>query len=166
MHLMQYEIPIPDGYDIRKRVETRGSSTDEYPDLGLKAYCITETHYCPFYFWRQPDGMNQFLFRDGGFQHIVNDFGRPPVQHWMGLDFRRGPADEARTATRRTAPYPPADVEDLSARTGCYASAAGIDPRGWQFVQFTLWEDEPPRDAEGIRYEVLHLSVPELDQLG
>ena len=166
MHLMQYEIPIPDGYDIRQRVETRGSATDEYPDLGLKAYCITETHYSPFYFWRQPEGMNHFLFRDGGFHNIVNDFGRPPVQHWMGTGFLRGPADKVRTATRRTAPYPPADADDFSERAGCYACATGIDPRGWQFVQFTLWEDEPPHDAEGIRYEVLHLSVPELDQLG
>jgi hypothetical protein len=56
MHLMQYEIEIPPGYDIRKRIEVRGHSTDNYPDLGLKAYCITDTHYSPFYFWRQPGG--------------------------------------------------------------------------------------------------------------
>jgi hypothetical protein len=165
MHLMQYEIEIPAGYDIRKRIETRGSSTDTYPDLGLKAYCITDTHYSPFYFWRQPAGMNQFLFHDGGFHNIVNDFGRPPVQHWMGQDFRRGPTAKARTATRRTLPYPPADPVIYSERAGVFASATGIDPRGWQFVEFIIWEDEPPADAEGIRYEIGHLSTPELDRL-
>jgi hypothetical protein len=165
VHLMQYEIEIPPGYDIRKRIETRGQATDDYPDLGLKAYCITDTHYAPFYFWRQPGGMNQFLFRDGGFQHIVNDFGRPPVQHWMGQDFRRGPAAKARTATRRTSPYPPAHPGNDGERPGVFASATGIDPRGWQFVEFTLWEDEPPADAEGVRYEIGHLSIPELGKL-
>jgi hypothetical protein len=165
MHLMQYEIEIPAGYDIRQRMQTRGGFTDDYPDLGLKAYCITDTHYSPFYFWRQPGGMNQFLFQDGGFQHIVNDFGRPPVRHWMGQDFRRGPAATARAATRRTSPYPPADDRMTSERPGVFASATGIDPCGWQFVEFTLWENEPPADAEGVRYEIGHLSIPELAQL-
>jgi Domain of unknown function (DUF4865) len=165
MHLMQYEIEIPAGYDIRQRIQTRGGFTDDYPDLGLKAYCITDTHYSPFYFWRQPRGMNKFLFQDGGFQHIVNDFGRPPVRHWMGQDFRRGPAATARAATRRTSPYPPADDRMTSERPGVFASATGIDPCGWQFVEFTLWENEPPADAEGVRYEIGHLSIPELAQL-
>ncbi len=34
----------------------------------------------------------------------------------------------------------------------------GIDPRGWQLVQFTLWTT-PPREDEQ-RYEVLHVSAP------
>jgi uncharacterized protein DUF4865 len=165
MHLMQYEIEIPAGYDIRQRIATKGPFTDDYPDLGLKAYCVTETHYSPFYFWRQPGGMNQFLFHYGGFHHIVKDFGRPPVRHWMGQEFRRGPAATARTATRRTSPYPPADSTPYAERLGVFASATGIDPHGWQFVEFTLWEDEPPADAEGVRYDVAHLSIPELAQL-
>jgi hypothetical protein len=176
MHLMQYEIPIPDGYDIRKRVETRGTATDDYPGLGLKAYCITATHYAPFYVWRAPEGMNRFLFGNGGFQHIVADFGRPPVRHWMAVAFHRGPAPAARTAIRRTVSLPPeadpisslgsalADFDDFSKRPGLHASALGIDPHGWQIVQFTLWEDEAPVDG-GTTYEVLHISRPELEQL-
>jgi hypothetical protein len=35
-------------------------------------------------------------------------------------------------------------------------------PYGWRLVQFDLWEDEPPADEAGTRYEVLHLSMPEL----
>jgi hypothetical protein len=164
MHLMQYEIRIPDGYDIRERVRLRGSSTDEYPDLAVKAYCITDTHYSPFYFWRAPDGMNQFLYRDGGFHNIVNDFGRPPVQHWMGVAFRKGGATQARTATRRVVPFPPHTKIPYSAaeQQDFFAHATGIDPHSWQLVQFTLWPGEPPHGTEGVRYDVLHLSTPEL----
>jgi hypothetical protein len=165
MHVMQYEIEIPAGYDIRNRVQTRGAATDDFAGLGLKAYCITATHYAPFYFWRDPAGMNRFLFGNGGFQHIVNDFGRPPVRNWLGVAFRRGRADTARTATRRTFPFPPhSEIPDLTERPGLYASATGIDPDGWRLVQFSLWEDEAPDEA-GQKYEVLHLSVPELDKL-
>lgn len=163
MHLMQYEIAIPEGYDIGERVRVRGSSTDAYPDLGLKAYCVTGTHYSPFYSWRAPEGMNQFLYHDGGFHNIVNDFGRPPVQHWMGVAFHRGGATEARTATRRVVPY--TGIPVFSEQHDFFAHATGIDPRGWQLVEFTLWPGEPPEGTEGTRYDVLHLSVPELDKL-
>jgi hypothetical protein len=160
MHLMQYEIAIPDGYDIRERVRRRGSSTDEYPDLAVKAYCVTDTHYSPFYFWRAPDGMNQFLYRDGGFHNIVNDFGRPPVQHWMGVAFHRGRATQASTATRRLVSF--TKIPDFSERQDFFAHATGIDPHSWQLAEFTLWPGEPPRGTEGVRYDVLHLSTPEL----
>jgi hypothetical protein len=161
MHLMQYEVPIPDGYDIRERVRLRGSSTDAYPDLGLKAYCVTDTHYSPFYFWRAPDGMNQFLYHDGGFHNIVNDFGRPPVRHWMGVAFHRGASPSARTATRRVVPY--TKIPDHSEQQDYFAHATGIDPNGWQLVEFTLWPGEPPvSDEYTTRYDVLHLSTPEL----
>jgi hypothetical protein len=75
------------------------------------------------------------------------------------------PPPQARTATRRTSPYPPAHPGNDGERPGVFASATGIDPRGWQFVEFTLWEDEPPADAEGVRYEIGHLSIPELGKL-
>ena len=45
MQLMQYEITLPADYDmgiIRHRVATCGSKTDEFPDLGLKAYLVRE----------------------------------------------------------------------------------------------------------------------------
>jgi hypothetical protein len=167
MHLMQYEIPIPDGYDIRERVRLRGSSTDAYPDLGLKAYCVTDTHYSPFYFWRAPDGMNRFLYRDGGFHNIVNDFGRPPVKHWMGVAFHRGGATEVRTATRRVVPFPPhIEIPDFAEHQAFFAHATGIDPDSWQLVEFTLWPGEPPANARyDIAYDVLHVSAPELTLL-
>ena len=73
MHAMQYEITLPADYDmtiIRRRVATRGSATDAFPGLGVKAYAIRErgvlgspvNQYAPFYLWADPAGMNQFLF--------------------------------------------------------------------------------------------------------
>lgn len=43
MHVTQYEIGLPADYDmkiIESRVATRGSFTDDYPHLGLKAYAV------------------------------------------------------------------------------------------------------------------------------
>jgi hypothetical protein len=94
------------------------------------------------------------------FHNIVNDFGRPPVQHWRGVDFHRGAATKARTATRRTTPY--TKIAVFSERHDFFAHATGIDPRGWQLVEFTLWPGEPPPGTEGTRYDVLHRSTPEL----
>jgi hypothetical protein len=80
-------------------------------------------------------------------------------QHWMGVDFRRGAATEARIATRRAEPYTKIPVS--SEQHDFFVHATGIDPRGWQLVEFTLWPGEPPEGTEGIRYDILHLSTPE-----
>ncbi|MEU4106665.1 DUF4865 family protein, partial [Streptomyces tanashiensis] len=111
MHAMQYEITLPADYDmeiIRERVATRGHLLDAFPGLGLKAYLVREreagspvNQYAPFYLWAAPEGMNAFLWGPG-FQGIVNDFGRPVVQHWTGLAYEEGPAAASApgTATR------------------------------------------------------------------
>lgn len=101
MHAMQYEITLPADYDmgiIRERVATRGHLLDDFPGLGLKAYLIRErgaaspvNQYAPLYLWSAPEGMNAFL-RGPGFQGIVDDFGRPDVQHWTGLLHQEGAA--------------------------------------------------------------------------
>lgn len=100
MHAMQYEITLPADYDtgiIRERVATRGHLLDDFPGLGLKAYLMREraegspvNQYAPFYLWAAPEGMNGFLWGPG-FQGIVDDFGRPVVQHWTGLAYEEGP---------------------------------------------------------------------------
>ena len=128
---------------------------------------------------QSPEGMNRFCWGGGGFQHIISDFGRPAVQHWIGLGFQRGPAAAAlpgvlpRTATRRKQLIPPdanpgaviesalTELQDSPERTGVHCSATAIDPRGWELVTFTLWASAAPA-AEGTRYEVLHLSTPQL----
>ncbi len=72
MQLMRYEITLPADYDmgvIHRRVATRGSGTDRFPGLGIKAYLVRErgrhgspvNQYAPFYLWAELSGMNAFL---------------------------------------------------------------------------------------------------------
>lgn len=188
MHAMQYEITLPADYDmgiIRTRVATRRHLLDDFPGLGVKVYLIRErgprspvNQYAPFYLWSTPEGMNSFLWGPG-FQGIVDDFGRPEVQHWTALSYEEGTASGAlpRTATRRrtslTPSAAPADavgagVEEnrrLAKLPGAVATALAVDPRHWELVHFTLWEHDTP-EAPGERYEVLHLSAPERTRLG
>ncbi|MEV6548324.1 DUF4865 family protein [Streptomyces sp. NPDC051597] len=179
MHALQYEITLPADYDmdvIRTRVATRGHLLDAFPGLGLKAYLIRErgagspvNAYAPFYLWNTPEGMNSFLWGPG-FQGVVDDFGRPEVQHWMGLSYEEGTAAGAvpRSATRERLAIPegvrPADFVaghlERTAGEGTVASAVAVDPRRWELLRLTLWEQEAPR-APGDRFEVLHLSAPE-----
>jgi hypothetical protein len=184
MQLMQYEITLPADYDmgiIRQRVATRGSRTDDFPDLGTKAYLIRErgehgssvNQYAPFYVWTGDTGMNHFLFGPG-FDGIRTDFGRPEVRRWQTVAVIDGPAPGERpvAATREIDRVDPGKaLPDLVGRvveeTVAAASAAnvhrtvaGIDPSTWQLVRFTLWDAQPPENAPGDRYTVLHLSQP------
>ncbi|MEV6075883.1 DUF4865 family protein [Streptomyces sp. NPDC052069] len=187
MHVMQYEITLPADYDmeiIRERVATKGPLLDAFPGLGLKAYLIRErgkgspvNQYAPCYLWAAPEGMNSFLWGPG-FQGIVDDFGRPEVQHWTGLSYGEGPSSGAlpRTAVRRRERIPPAvrpaeaveaaleESVRLAAAPGAVAAALAVDPRHWELVHFTLWEQASP-EAVGDHYEVLHLSAPERERL-
>ncbi|MFI1336537.1 DUF4865 family protein [Streptomyces sp. NPDC020845] len=194
MHAMQYRITLPADYDmkiIRRRVESKGPALDDFPGLGLKAYGIRErgvdgspvNQYAPFYLWAEPEAMNRFLWGPG-FQGIVRDFGRPAVENWQGLAFEHGPAlaSVPRTATRHAVAVPagadpsgsgPAGaVEDaleelrrLARTDGVHSTALGIDPRGWELLHFTLWADTAPPGTPGDRYQVLHLSAPDLARL-
>lgn len=188
MHATQYEITLPADYDmgiIRHRVATKGALLDTFPGLGLKAYGIRErgvdgstvNQYSPFYLWRNLAGMNTFLWGNG-FRGIIDSFGRPSVQHWTGLAFEDGPAAAAlpRTSSRRSETIPPDtdpatrieealdDLRQRAAADGVHSTALAVDPRGWELIHFTLWEDTAPESA-GTRYQILHLSTPELADL-
>jgi uncharacterized protein DUF4865 len=189
MYAMQYEITLAADYDmgiIRHRVVTRGPLLDDFPGLGIKAYCVRErgvagspvNQYAPFYLWRDVEGMNRFLWGGGGFSGIVNDFGRPVVRTWTGAGFAPGPARQAvpTVAVRHTEPLPP-DVdpvgvarEELRAldrragRSDVVATAFGIDPTSWEVVRFSLYANDPVAEP-GVHYQVLHVSAPERDQL-
>jgi len=188
MHAIQYEITLPADYDmdvIRQRVATRGSATDDFPGLGLKAYGIRVwgrdgspvNQYAPFYLWTSLRGMNQFLW-GGWFRGLRESFGRPSVLQWTGIAFEPGPA--IRTipawATRHLEPVP-ADVEpevaisraldelaQLALLPEVHSVALGIDTRRWELVQLVL-SGRPLPDHPGTRYEVLHLSAPDLQDL-
>jgi hypothetical protein len=189
MNAMQYEITLPADYDmgiIRQRVATKGPLLDAFPGLGLKAYLIRErgvdyspvNQYAPFYLWATTDGMARFLWGGGGFSGIVDSFGRPMVQHWVGLACKLGSAQDTfpTIATRHIGKIP-ADMDpaliigDLTVTLNQYADMPGVhstaialDPRRWEFVHFTLWHtihDEIP----GTWYQVLHLSKPHLREI-
>ncbi|HEX4225142.1 MAG TPA: DUF4865 family protein [Pseudonocardiaceae bacterium] len=177
---MQYELTLPADYDmeiIRKRVRDRGGRTDGFPGLGIKAYLIRErgvdespvNEYAPFYLWHEISGMNRFLWGGGGFTGIVDDFGRPPVRHWTGVDEQAGPAEAPIAATRRIEPMPAGvdpiepvlaarqELRERAEHPGVYRTALAVDPQRWELVHFTLWARTPPASA-GTRYEVLHMS--------
>jgi hypothetical protein len=188
MDAMQYEISLPAGYDmgiIRDRVATNGHILDHFPGLGLKAYLIRDradgsiiNQYAPFYLWNDSVGMNRFLWGGDGFGHICSDFGRPEVRHWAGVGCLPGPdrGGPVHSATRRTELLPPeidpqalvaeavAELEKGASESGVHTTALAVDPRTWELVRFTLWTAEPPEDA-GTRYQVLHLSTPEIERL-
>ncbi|WP_069174006.1 DUF4865 family protein [Streptomyces griseus] len=188
MHAMQYEITLPADYDmeiIRRRVASRGHFLDDFPGLGLKAYLVRERgesspvhQYAPLYLWSSHEGMNTFL-RGPGFQGVVDDFGRPEVQHWSGLSYLEGRAAGAvpRTALRHRVRIAdtvrPGEAVDAAlaehraqaTTPEAVATALALDPRHWELLHFTLWEDEPPESAPGDRYQVLHLSAPEREGL-
>lgn len=184
MQLMQYEITLPADYDmgiIRQRVATRGSRTDDFTDLGAKAYLIRErgqhgspvNQYAPFYVWAGDTGMNHFLFGPG-FDGIRTDFGRPAVRTWQTVAVIDGPApgEPPLAATREVDRVDPGNalpdlIDRVAEETVAAADeanvngiAAGIDPSTWQLVRFTLWNTQPPENAPGDRYTVLHLSQP------
>jgi hypothetical protein len=182
MHLMQYEIGLPADYDmaiIERRVAERGSATDDFGHLGLKAYAVrrigrhnsTVNAYAPFYFWTDPTGMNDFLY--GPFRNIVKDFGRPRVRHWVGAGYQPGPqiVSPPSFAARRTEPIPeggaPGDsvrvaVGSIETTDGLHSHAVGVDPNAWEIVHFTLWDRSPDHlSDEWTVFDVLHASTPD-----
>ncbi|MFC8198754.1 DUF4865 family protein [Streptomyces sp. NPDC057298] len=188
MHAMQYEITLPADYDtgvIRDRVARVGHLLDDWEGLGLKAYLLRERgvdgspvgQYAPFYLWDTPEGMNSFLWGPG-FQGLVNDFGRPVVQHWTGLAYEDGGDPDAtpEVAVRRRASIPEGvplaevarealrETQRLAALDGVVGAAAAVDPRHWEVVHFSLWAHDQP-EATGETYRVLHLSAPGRDRL-
>lgn len=188
MHAMQYELTFLADYDmdiIRARVARIGHLLDDWDGLGFKTYLMRErgvdgsqvNQYAPFYLWNTTQGMNSFLW-GGAFQGLVNDFGRPVVQHWTGLAYEEGGAagSPAEVAVRRRQPVPEGvelseameeagrEAGRLAALDGAVGAAAVVDPRHWELVHFSLWDHDCPK-ASGEVFRVLHMSAPERDRL-
>ncbi|MDX3839220.1 DUF4865 family protein [Streptomyces europaeiscabiei] len=188
MHAMQYEITLPADYDmevVRRRVAGRGHALDAWEGLGLKAYLMRErgvhgspvNQYAPFYLWNSVEGMNSF-FWGGGFQGVVDDFGRPSVRQWTGLAYEAGGGADspARVAVRARRPVPVGvplgevvedavrGTERLASSDGAVLAAAAVDTSRWEIVHFSVWDHDAPK-AEGETFQVLHMSTPERDRL-
>ncbi|MFC4469490.1 DUF4865 family protein [Streptomyces xiangluensis] len=188
MHAMQYELTLPADYDmliIRDRVARKGHLLDNWEGLGFKTYLLRErgvhgspvNQYAPFYLWNTVAGMNSFLW-GGPFQGIVDDFGRPSVRQWTGLAYEEGGAADspARVAVLQRQQVSDGaqltevgaeaarEAERLAGEDGAVLAAAVVDPSRWELLHFSLWEHDTPK-ADGDAYEVLHMSVPQRDQL-
>lgn len=185
----QYEIALPTDYDmgiIRRRVADRGHILDARAGLGLKAYLIRDVAggsmtnaYAPFYLWTDPDALAALHWGGQGFSGIVNDFGRPVVQTWIGGNFYRGPGYALRpTFAMKTllslnnAADPKDEAMKLdelahsrSAEDNTHSVTWAIDPTTWQGVIFRLSTSRPDDSAFSTIYEVLHLSAPEISKL-
>ncbi|MFC4036990.1 DUF4865 family protein [Dactylosporangium siamense] len=186
---MQYSLTLPADYDmgiIRDRVRRNGHALDNRAGLALKAYLIRSrgidgsqvNQYAPFYLWNSAAAMTHFLIGGGGFQNIVRDFGRPPVSQWTGIATVRGrAAGPPVAASRRITALPQpthgdaavsiddalAELRTLADSRDVHTAALAFDPRDWQLLLVTLWADQvPANDPADDRYEVLHLSAPEL----
>ena len=188
MHALQYELTFPADYDmgiIRDRVARIGHLLDDWDGLGFKTYLMRErgvdgspvNQYAPFYLWNQVEGMNSFLW-GGAFQGLVNDFGRPAVQHWTGLAYEEGGAagSPAQVALRHRRPVPEGvqlseameeaarEAKRLAGLDGAVCAAAAVDARHWELVHFSVWDREAPKES-GEVFQVLHMSAPERDRL-
>lgn len=190
MYAMQYEITLPADYDmsiIRHRVATRGHLLDTFPGLGLKAYLIRErgvngsliNQYAPFYLWTSIAGMKRFLWgSNAGFAGIVDSFGRPMVHHWIGAAFELGTelTNNPCMATRHIEIIPEnvdltvvvhqarEELKQRARKPFVHSIAFAIDPMNWELVYFTLWNGLIQEEI-GTRYQVLHLSVPHVQDL-
>ena len=189
MDAMHYDITLPADYDlgiIRHRVATRGSGTDAFPGLALKAYTVREkgvddspvNQYAPFYLWASATGLKEFLF-GAGFAALAADFGRPPVRHWTGVGFAPGPAAGAvpRSSTRQITRLNPGqplpqvmadvvhDLQGFAGTADLHSTAAMVDLGRWELLRFTLWSTPAAPADLGDRYRVLHTSTPHLAEL-
>ena len=178
----QYTIKLPADYDmgiIRERVRAGGPRFDHVVGLAFKAFLITEGHtnaYAPFYVWHDTRGADDFLFGPG-FNGLETSFGRPRIEHWIGLDLVTGAATTARSATREDIVIHDTDaladvrrrerewLDALDRRALAVATVA-LDPQRWTTVRFAAW-NTPPGSGQGSRltYELLHLSMPDRDAL-
>lgn len=179
---------------VRARVADAAPVLDERAGLGLKAYLIRErgaagspvNQYAPFYLWNDPAAMAHFLVGRGGFERIVRSFGRPAVHHFTGLAAAAGPARAAApaAASRRLTALPAdpdadetglgladlveaetAALLELARDPGVHTAALALDPHHWRLVRFVLWHGESADRDATERYEVLHVSAPELAAL-
>jgi Domain of unknown function (DUF4865) len=198
VYAKQYDITLPADYDmgiLRARIADAGPVLDDRAGLGMKTWAIRErgvdgspvNQFAAFYLWQDAGAMACFLVGGGGFESILRGFGRPAVDHWVGIATLAGPARDTtpRAASRRLTVVPAdpdpdgtgmeltariereiKELETLAGRDGVHTAALAIDPRDWRLVRFALWQDTVPADEDTTeRYELVHLSAPSLAAL-
>jgi hypothetical protein len=56
------------------------------------------------------------------------------------------------------------EAEKRAGEPGVHSTVVAVDPRHWEVVRLTLWE-HAASEADAVRYELLHLSTPHLDEI-
>ena len=180
---MNYQLTLPDGFDLaglRERIPSIGARFDGLPGLAAKAFLLREkgandspvNQYAPFYVWADDTAAETFLWGGGGFAGVVEKYGRPIVQTWIGAKLFEGAASsEVPRWAVRTVELVAADVDpapailsnmasakQLASEGGVHSVAAGVDPRSWQLVTLAAYVEKPAQYT-GELYELVHLSV-------
>ena len=183
MHAMQYQFEFSPGFDlqtVRDRVAELGPRFNDLPGLHYKAFLLSEASgeqpalYAPFYVWRRPEGMREFLLSDS-FTAVCARYGRPGVHQWVPLwhqdgNFMEDPPAYATREFAKAAEFK--GLVDLAEREsersrrvlmepGAHSVFVGVDPVTWKLIRMTLWTSRPsPRDGSHL-FEVAYLSRPE-----
>lgn len=176
MIAMQYRFRLPTDYDmgiITTRVRENGHRLDGFPGLILKAWCYasrndphtgSEPLYAPFYLWQDSASMADFL-QSAGFQRLVADFGRPPIDCWPVLEYHPGSQlTQTAFACREITPVTENSAlslpEKATADTDDVTHILAWDVQRWQRLHLRLSERPFAEAAEAERYRVGHLSLP------
>ncbi|WNG41484.1 DUF4865 family protein [Archangium violaceum] len=186
MIAMQYSFVLPADYDmsiIGRRIAEKGHLMDGFPGLVFKAYLSaqkavqqpsdSENLYAPFYLWKSPAGMNDFLCGPG-FVSLTQSFGWPSVKTWSVWHAEVSPRiTHARFATRESGSIPPyaaldalrasetGRAKDCVHEDGALAALVGFEPTTWTLVRFQLWAERPSsgRFEDRHIYSVGHVST-------
>ncbi|WP_337268547.1 DUF4865 family protein [Oryzifoliimicrobium ureilyticus] len=185
MLAMQYSFTLPADYDmdiVRRRIAEKGSFTDGFGHLALKAYLIAERNdpevaaqdnlYAPFYVWENSLGLNNFVCGPG-FASVSSAFGRPQVATWVPLAseisrdltkarfasrevLKIGPGTDLSAFRKRLTKLARDEVEDGVT----LSSVVAFDPTCWSAVHFRLLAPTPNvKMANMLFYRVQHVSV-------
>lgn len=179
MLLSQYAFTLPSDYPmraIRDRIAGRGPQFDTLPDLGWKAFLLSEKgvagatdhQYAPLYFWPSAQGLAKFL--SGPWFAAVSDaFGRPRVATSLLVRSQLDAAtrrplwctSEHHTLAGLTALH--AHIAAFDARPSAKRHSAwlGLDASRWTMSCHELWwGDQPPVVKQATLHEVAHFSQP------
>jgi hypothetical protein len=180
---------------FREIVARNGHLLDDRRGLGFKAYLMRErgslgspvNYYGSFYVWTDAAAMAHFLVGGGAYERIVRGLHRLPVETWLPLTCIAGDARalNPRYATRRVSQIPAhvdldddglglkkfveeacASFETVASRPDLHTAVLALDPVTWRLLRFECTVEAPPVPADDSEhYEVLHVSVPDIERL-
>jgi hypothetical protein len=183
MYVTQYGITLPADYDMRimrNIVVKNGHLLDDRVGLGFKAYLMRErgvnespvNFYGSFYLWNDLGAMAQFLVGGGAFERIICVAGparafvpKAASRHLTPLSEDLDCAADGLGLARRI--QEECDLlHGVRSCEGIHTAALALDPHNWQLMRFIAWKDSVPQEEKALeRYEVLHVSTPELSNL-